>query len=163
LVLIATPSNPLMRVVDIRAIAARAKEAGAKVVVDNTFLSPALQQPILLGTDLVVHSMTNFLNGPSDVVGGVVVAATEREAQQLKDWTNVTGVTGSPFDAFLTFRGIRTLFTRMESQQRTTQAVAAFLSRHPAVSVWSLPWDSLPPWTRNRGRRRPHTPAYRNR
>ena len=77
LVLIETPSNPLMRVVDIRLIAARAKEAGAKIVVDNTFLSPALQQPIRLGADLVVHSTTKFLNGHSDVVGGVVVAAAQ--------------------------------------------------------------------------------------
>ena len=110
LVLIETPSNPLMRVVDIRLIAARAKEAGAKIVVDNTFLSPALQQPIRLGADLVVHSTTKFLNGHSDVVGGVVVGANQTDVEWLRHWANVTGVTGSPFDAFLTLRGIRTLF-----------------------------------------------------
>jgi cystathionine gamma-synthase len=139
LVLIETPSNPLMRVVDIRLIAARAREAGAKVVVDNTFLSPALQQPIRLGADLVVHSTTKFLNGHSDVVGGVVVAASQSDVEALRYWANVTGVTGSPFDAFLTLRGIRTLFARVESQQRTTASIAGFLNRHPAVRVVHYP------------------------
>lgn len=139
LVLIETPSNPLMRVVDIRLIAARAKEAGAKIVVDNTFLSPALQQPIRLGADLVVHSTTKFLNGHSDVVGGVVVAANQTDVEWLRHWANVTGVMGSPFDAFLTLRGIRTLFTRIESQQRTTAALVELLSRHPAVLVVHYP------------------------
>src|SRR5579859_3574681 len=94
LILVETPSNPLMRVVDIRSISARAKEAGAKVVVDNTFLSPALQRPIQLGADLVVHSTTKFLNGHSDVVGGIVVAAEQADAESLQQWANVTGVTG---------------------------------------------------------------------
>jgi cystathionine gamma-synthase len=128
-----------MRVVDIRSIATQAKEAGAKVVVDNTFLSPALQQPIRLGADLVVHSTTKFLNGHSDVVGGVVVAANQTDAEALRYWANVTGVTGSPFDAFLTLRGIRTLFTRVESQQRTTAAIAGLLDRHAAVRVVHYP------------------------
>jgi cystathionine gamma-synthase len=138
-VLVESPSNPLMRVVDIRKIAALAKAAGAKTVVDNTFLSPALQQPIRLGADLVVHSTTKFLNGHSDVVGGAVVAATQKDAAELRHWANVTGVTGSPFDAFLTLRGIRTLFARVESQQKTTAAIAAFLSRHPAVAAVHYP------------------------
>jgi cystathionine gamma-synthase len=139
LVLVETPSNPLMRVVDIRSISAQAKEAGAKIVVDNTFLSPALQQPIQLGADLVVHSTTKFLNGHSDVVGGVVIAANQADVEALQYWANVTGVTGSPFDAFLTLRGIRTLFTRIESQQRTTAALVALLTRHPAVRVVHYP------------------------
>jgi cystathionine gamma-synthase len=139
LVLVETPSNPLMRVVDIRSIAARAKEAGAKVVVDNTFLSPALQQPIRLGADLVVHSTTKFLNGHSDVVGGIVVAADQADAESLQQWANVTGVTGSPFDAYLTLRGIRTLFTRVESQQRTTASIVALLTHHPAVRAVHYP------------------------
>ncbi len=139
LVLIETPSNPLMRVVDIRKIAARAKEAGAKTVVDNTFLSPALQRPISLGADLVVHSTTKFLNGHSDVVGGVVVAATEKDAGDLRYWANATGVTGSPFDAFLTLRGVRTLFTRVETQQKITASVVAFLDAHPAVLIVHYP------------------------
>jgi cystathionine gamma-synthase len=139
LVLVETPSNPLMRVVDIRSIAAQAKEAGAKIVVDNTFLSPVLQQPIQLGADLVVHSTTKFLNGHSDVVGGVVIAANQADVESLQHWANVTGVTGSPFDAFLTLRGIRTLFTRIESQQRTTAALVALLTRHPAVRIVHYP------------------------
>ncbi len=139
LVLIETPSNPLMRVVDIRKIATRAKEAGAKTVVDNTFLSPALQRPIGLGADLVVHSTTKFLNGHSDVVGGVVVAATQKDADDLRYWANATGVTGSPFDAFLTLRGVRTLFTRVETQQKITASVVAFLDAHPAVRVVHYP------------------------
>src|ERR1019366_2097057 len=139
LVLIETPSNPLMRVVDIRKIAALAREAGAKTVVDNTFLSPALQQPIRLGADLVVHSTTKFLNGHSDVVGGVVVAASQTDAEALRYWANVTGVTGSPFDAFLTLRGVRTLFARVEAQQKLTASIVEFLNSHPAVRVVHYP------------------------
>ncbi len=139
LVLIETPSNPLMRVVDIRKIAALAREAGAKTVVDNTFLSPALQQPIRLGADLVVHSTTKFLNGHSDVVGGVVVAAAQTDAEALRYWANVTGVTGSPFDAFLTLRGVRTLFARVEAQQKLTASIVEFLNSHPAVRVVHYP------------------------
>jgi cystathionine gamma-synthase len=134
LVLIESPSNPLMRITDIRKVSAQAKEFGAKVIVDNTFLSPALQQPIKLGADLVVHSTTKFINGHADVVGGVVVAATQQDVNDLVSWANVTGVTGSPFDAYLTLRGVRTLFARVERQQRTAASIAAFLDRHPAVS-----------------------------
>ncbi|MDR3537928.1 MAG: cystathionine gamma-synthase [Acetobacteraceae bacterium] len=139
LVLVESPSNPLMRVIDIRRVAEEAKAVGAKVIVDNTFLSPALQQPIKLGADLVVHSTTKFLNGHSDVVGGVVVAATRTDADELISWANVTGVTGSPFDAYLTLRGVRTLFARVERQQQTAAAIAAFLVRHPAVSAVHYP------------------------
>jgi cystathionine gamma-synthase len=139
LVLIETPSNPLMRIVDIRKIAAQARAAGAKTIVDNTFLSPALQQPIALGADLVVHSTTKFLNGHSDVVGGVVVAASQTDANALVAWANTTGVTGSPFDAYLTLRGIRTLFARVEQQQKTAARIADFLVQHPAVSAVHYP------------------------
>lgn len=139
LVLIETPSNPLMRVVDIRSVAAQAKGVGAKVVADNTFVSPALQQPIELGADLVVHSTTKFLNGHSDVVGGVVVAADQADIEALQHWANVTGVTGSPFDAYLTLRGIRTLFTRIESQQRTAASIVTLLTDHPAVQAVHYP------------------------
>ncbi len=137
--LIESPSNPLMRVVDIRKTAERAKAAGAKVIVDNTFLSPALQQPIRLGADLVVHSTTKFLNGHSDVIGGVVVAAAQKDFEDLTAWATTTGVTGSPFDAYLTLRGIRTLFARIERQQATARAIAEFLLRHPAVSAVHYP------------------------
>lgn len=139
LVLVETPSNPLMRVVDIRTIASRAKRVGARVAVDNTFLSPALQKPIQLGADFVIHSTTKYLNGHSDVVGGVVVAADAAEIEPLRFWANVTGVTGAPFDAYLTLRGLRTLFPRIERQQANAAAVAAFLAEHEAVSAVHYP------------------------
>lgn len=133
LVWVETPSNPLMRVVDIAAVAASAKAAGARVAVDNTFLSPALQKPISLGADFVVHSTTKYLNGHSDVVGGAVIAANAEDAQQLTWWANCTGVTGSPFDAWLTLRGLRTLSVRIERQARTAHRVAEALAAHPRV------------------------------
>jgi cystathionine gamma-synthase len=139
LVLVESPSNPLMRITDIREVSERAKAVGAKVIVDNTFLSPALQQPIKLGADLVVHSTTKFINGHADVVGGVVVAASQKDVDDLVSWANVTGVTGSPFDAYLTLRGVRTLFARIERQQKTAASIAAFLDHHPAVSVVYYP------------------------
>ncbi len=139
LILIETPSNPLMRVVDIRSIAARAKAAGAKVAVDNTFLSPALQRPIALGADFVIHSTTKYLNGHSDVVGGAVIAADKADAEALAAWANITGVTGAPFDAYLTLRGIRTLFPRIEHQQANAAAVADFLDQHPQVRIVHYP------------------------
>ena len=139
LVWIETPSNPLMRVADIAALSARAKAAGAQVVVDNTFLSPALQKPILLGADFVVHSTTKYLNGHSDVVGGAVVAAKKEDADQLVWWANCCGVTGSPFDSWLTLRGLRTLFARIERQQSTAAFVAEALAKSPSVKVVHYP------------------------
>lgn len=139
LVLIESPSNPLMRVVDIRAIAAQAKAAGARVAVDNTFLSPALQRPIALGADLVIHSTTKYINGHSDVVGGAVVCASEADAAALGHWANVTGSIGSPFDAYLTLRGVRTLFPRIERQQENAAAVAAFLAGRSEVAAVHYP------------------------
>jgi cystathionine gamma-synthase len=133
-VLIETPSNPLMRVVDIRRVTADAKAVGALAVVDNTFLSPALQQPIALGADLVVHSTTKFLNGHSDVIGGAVIAADKAVGEELAAWANTIGVTGSPLDAYLTLRGLRTLFVRVEQQQRNAGRLAAFLDAQPAVA-----------------------------
>ncbi|MDW6023417.1 cystathionine gamma-synthase [Mesorhizobium sp. BAC0120] len=139
LLLIETPSNPLMRVVDIRALAQQARKAGAKIAVDNTFLSPALQRPIELGADFVIHSTTKYLNGHSDVVGGAVVCAAAADAEQLRAWANITGVTGSPFDAYLTLRGLRTLFPRIERQQANAAAIASFLERSSAVSAVHYP------------------------
>ena len=139
LVLVESPSNPLMRIIDIRETAARARSAGAKVVVDNTFLSPALQQPLRLGADFVVHSTTKYLYGHSDVVGGAVVAADPADVEALASWANVTGVTGAPFDAYLTLRGLRTLFARVERQQRTAAELARFLQRHPSVQAVHYP------------------------
>lgn len=139
LVLMETPSNPLMRVVNIRAVAERARAAGAKVAVDNTFLSPALQRPIHLGADFVIHSTTKYLNGHSDVVGGAVIAADKTDAENLAAWANTCGVTASPFDCYLTLRGLRTLFPRVERQQITAAAIAEFLQVHPAVAAVHYP------------------------
>ncbi|MBS0385915.1 MAG: cystathionine gamma-synthase [Proteobacteria bacterium] len=130
---IETPSNPLMRVVDIEALAKRAKAVGAKVAVDNTFLSPLLQKPIALGADFVVHSTTKYLNGHSDVVGGAVIAASAEDAAQLTWWANCTGVTGAPFDCWLTLRGLRTLSVRLERQGASAAELARRLTRHEGV------------------------------
>ncbi len=139
LVLVETPSNPLMRTVDIEKTAEAARRAGARVAVDNTFLSPALQTPLLLGAHFVIHSTTKYLNGHSDVVGGAVVAADEADVAALNEWANIVGTTGSPADAALTLRGMRTLFARVEAQQRTAQTLAEFLLRHPAVGPVHYP------------------------
>jgi cystathionine gamma-synthase len=139
LVLVETPSNPLMRIVDIRSIAQRAHAAGAKVAVDNTFLSPALQRPIALGADLVIHSTTKYLNGHSDVVGGAVIAAEASAVEALAAWANIAGTTGAPFDAYLTLRGLRTLFPRVQRQQMNAMAVAEFLAGHPLVAAVYYP------------------------
>jgi cystathionine gamma-synthase len=134
LVWIETPSNPLLRIVDIAAVAARARVAGALVVADNTFLSPVWQQPLALGADLVVHSTTKYLNGHSDVVGGAVIAATAELHEQVKWWGNCIGVTGAPFDSFLTLRGLRTLHARMRAHGENAQRIAELLTKHPAVA-----------------------------
>jgi cystathionine gamma-synthase len=131
---IETPSNPLLRITDIAAVAARGRAVGAVVAVDNTFLSPAWQLPLALGADLVVHSTTKYLNGHSDVVGGAVVAASKETAEQLAWWANCLGVSGAPFDSFLTLRGIRTLQARLDVHGRNAQAIAGFLHGHPKVS-----------------------------
>lgn len=128
-----TPSNPLLRIVDIPAAAAQAHAVGALVVADNTFLSPVWQQPIALGADLVLHSTTKYLNGHSDVVGGAVVAATAELHQKLVWWANCIGVTGAPFDSYLTLRGLRTLHARLAVHGTNAKHVAELLSMHPAV------------------------------
>lgn len=133
LVWIETPSNPLLRITDIRSVVTAAHAVGALVVVDNTFLSPALQQPIALGADLVLHSTTKYLNGHSDVVGGAVVAADKALADELAWWANCLGITGAPFDSYLTLRGIRTLHSRIRDHLTGAEAVVDALCRHPAV------------------------------
>jgi len=133
LVLTETPSNPLLRIVDIAAIAVRTKACGALFAVDNTFLSPALQQPISLGADLVIHSTTKYINGHSDVVGGTVVAATDELAEKLGWWANCLGITGAPFDSFLTLRGIRTLHPRIRQHEESATVLANLLVDHDAV------------------------------
>ncbi|MET3931330.1 cystathionine gamma-synthase [Lysobacter sp. OAE881] len=136
---IETPSNPLLRITDLRFVIEAAKAKGAVTVVDNTFLSPALQQPIAFGADYVVHSTTKYINGHSDVVGGAVVARETEAHQQLVWWANALGLTGSPFDAFLTLRGLRTLDARLRAHQENTHALVSLLDAHPAVRVVHYP------------------------
>jgi cystathionine gamma-synthase len=130
---IETPSNPLLRITDIEHFAALGHAAGALVVVDNTFLSPAWQQPLTLGADLVVHSTTKYLNGHSDVVGGAVVARTKEQHEQLVWWANCLGITGAPFDSYLTLRGLRTLHARLEHHGRNANGLAEWLVGQPGV------------------------------
>lgn len=133
LLLVETPSNPLLQIVDIEALSVAAKACGALLAVDNTFLSPVLQQPISLGADIVIHSTTKYLNGHSDVVGGAVVAATDELAEKLAWWANCLGITGAPFDSYLTLRGIRTLHTRMKQHEQNANVLAQVLNEHDAV------------------------------
>ena len=139
LVLIETPSNPLLRITDLRFVIEAAHKAGARTVVDNTFLSPALQTPIAFGADVVLHSTTKYINGHSDVVGGAVIARDEATHQQLVWWANALGLTGSPFDSFLTLRGLRTLDARLRAHQENANAIAALLDAHPVVSKVYFP------------------------
>jgi cystathionine gamma-synthase len=128
-----TPSNPLLRITDIRAIAVIARECGALLVVDNTFLTPLLQQPLSLGADIVVHSTTKYINGHSDVVGGAVVAKTPALLEKLAWWANCVGSTASPWDCNQTMRGLRTLHARLRCHEENTQAIVRVLDAHSAV------------------------------
>jgi cystathionine gamma-synthase len=133
LVFVETPSNPLMRLVDIAAICKAAKAVGALTAVDNTFLSPARQLPLALGADFSIHSTTKYLNGHGDVVGGAIVAKTLEQGEKLAWWANCAGVTGSPYDSYMTLRGMRTLFARMDLQEANAIALAKFLHKHKKV------------------------------
>ena len=133
-----TPSNPLMRVTDIKAVSDAAHAVGATVVADNTFLTPILQRPFEHGADYVLHSTTKYINGHSDVVAGAVIAATDEDAEQLAWWANVIGTPGSPFDSYLTMRGVRSLASRMRTHQENAAAVVDAVRTHEAVaSVYS--------------------------
>jgi len=145
LVWIETPSNPLLRITDIAATSRLAHAAGALVIVDNTFLSPALQQPIALGADVVVHSTTKYLNGHSDVVGGAVIWADAALGEQLAWWCNCLGLGGAPFDSYLTLRGLRTLGPRLAAHQANATAVAELLIDHAAVEKVYFPGLSTHP------------------
>lgn len=145
LVWIETPSNPLLRITDVRIVADVARAAGAILVVDNTFLSPALQQPLALGADLVLHSTTKYLNGHSDVVGGAVIAADKALGDELAWWANCLGLTGAPFDSYLTLRGVRTLHSRIRDHLANAAAVVDALCEHPAVSHIYYPGLSTHP------------------
>ena len=139
LIWLETPSNPLLRVTDIKKICGVAKLINAKVVVDNTFLSPLGQSPIKLGADIVVHSSTKYLNGHSDVVSGAVICAEQELADEIKWWANNTGVTGSPFDSYLILRGIRTLSVRVKQHSQNALAIAEVLQAHEAVDAVYYP------------------------
>ena len=131
---IETPSNPLLRITDIAHFAELGHAAGALVAVDNTFLSPLWQKPLALGADIVVHSTTKYLNGHSDVVGGAVIAATAQLHEQLSWWANCLGLTGAPFDSYLTLRGLRTLSARLEHHGRNAGQLAQWLQSQPGVN-----------------------------
>ena len=139
LLLLETPSNPLMRLVDLEKLIALGHAAGAKVAVDNTFLSPALQNPIKFGADFVVHSTTKYINGHSDVIGGALVCTTDEDVVTYRWWANCVGATAPAFDSYMTLRGVRTLFVRVRQQQLSAQAVAEWLENHPAVAVVHYP------------------------
>ena len=139
LVWVETPSNPLLRIVDIAGVAKAAHAVGALVVADNTFLSPVWQQPLALGADVVLHSTTKYINGHSDVVGGAVIAATRELHERIAWWANCIGVTGAPFDSYLTLRGLRTLHARMRAHGENAAEVARLLAAHPAVAKVHYP------------------------
>ena len=139
LVFLETPSNPRLRLTDLRTACVRAKAAGAITVVDNTVLSPALQRPIELGADLVVSSLTKIINGHSDMVGGVVCAADPDHVEQLGWWANAAGAVGGAFDAFLAMRGLRTLPVRAKAQSESALDIAKRLAAHPKVARVDYP------------------------
>lgn len=139
MVFVETPTNPVMMVTDLQAVSDIAHARGARVVCDNTFLSPYLQRPLEFGVDIVLHSTTKYLNGHSDSVGGVVVLNDEQDAEWLKFIQNSAGAILSPFDSWLIMRGTKTLALRMEQHDRNGRAVAAFLEEHPKVEKLYYP------------------------
>jgi len=143
MVWIETPTNPMLKLVDIAGIAKIARKRGILVVVDNTFASPVLQRPLELGADIVVHSATKYLNGHSDIVGGVaVVGADQGLVEQLAFLQNSTGAVQGPFDSFLALRGLKTLPLRMRAHGENAMALATWLTAHPAVE--SVIYPGLP-------------------
>jgi cystathionine gamma-lyase len=134
MVWIETPTNPMLKIVDIEAIAVIARKRGLIVVVDNTFASPILQRPLKMGADIVMHSATKYLNGHSDMVGGMVVVGDNTElAEQMAFLQNSIGAVQGPFDSFLALRGLKTLHLRMKAHCENAQALAEFLQAHPAI------------------------------
>jgi len=134
-----TPTNPLLSIVDIAAVAQVAHDRGALLVVDNTFASPYLQQPLSLGADIVVHSMTKYLGGHSDVVGGALIGSDDKIAEEIRYHQNAMGAISGPFDAWLTLRGIRTLGVRMDRHCDNAERIADYLTRHPKVRTVLYP------------------------
>ena len=139
LVWIETPSNPHLKIVDIEAVSAVAHEAGAQVVVDNTFATPALQRPLELGADLVVHSVTKYLSGHSDLIGGAIVTSDPAWAERLEFLVNAIGAVPGPMDSYLALRGLKTLAIRMEVHSRNAEAIARWLDEHPAIRKVNYP------------------------
>ncbi len=133
LIWLETPTNPLLRLIDIQAVADIAHRHNLLVVVDNTFASPYFQQPLKLGADIVVHSTTKYINGHSDVIGGALVLNDEEVYQSLKFYENAAGGVPSPFDSWLTLRGIKTLAVRMRQHEDNAKAVAKYLVEHPRI------------------------------
>ncbi len=129
-----TPTNPLLGIADIAAVADVARGAGARLVVDNTFASPYLQQPLALGADVVLHSTTKYIGGHSDVVGGALVTSDDELAEAIRFTQNATGSVPGPFDAWLTLRGVKTLAVRMERHSDNAERIAGLLVGHPAVA-----------------------------
>ncbi|MFZ2323329.1 MAG: PLP-dependent aspartate aminotransferase family protein [Ignavibacteriaceae bacterium] len=138
-VYVETPGNPTLCISDLSEISKIAHKAGAKVVVDNTFMSPALQNPIALGADVVMHSLTKFLNGHADVVGGIIVVKDEMTYQQFRKTLNQVGGVIDPFNSFLVHRGLKTLAIRMERHCQNAQKIAEWLEKHPMVETISYP------------------------
>ncbi|MER7624620.1 cystathionine gamma-synthase [Streptomyces sp. NPDC126503] len=134
LIWVETPSNPLLGITDIEAVAGVARHAGVKLVVDNTFASPYLQQPLALGADVVVHSLTKYMGGHSDVVGGALVTADEALGEELAYHQNAMGAVAGPFDSWIVLRGIKTLAVRMDRHGENATKVADMLTRHPQVT-----------------------------
>ena len=134
MIFVETPTNPVMRLTDIEAVAGLARRHEARLVVDNTFASPAVQRPIPLGADMVVHSTTKYLNGHSDSVGGVVIATREEDVAWLRFIQNAAGAILSPFDSWLVLRGTKTLMVRMAQHNANGQALAEYLASHPKVT-----------------------------
>jgi len=139
LVWIESPTNPMLKIVDLAAVAALARARGARTAVDNTFATPYFQRPLEHGIDLVVHSMTKYLNGHSDVVGGAVVTADQALAERLRFHQNAVGGVASPMDSFLVLRGVKTLHVRMERHARNALALARFLEGHRLVEKVTYP------------------------
>jgi cystathionine beta-lyase/cystathionine gamma-synthase len=130
---IETPSNPLLNLVDIAAVTEIARQHQLLTICDNTFLSPFFQRPFDLGVDIIIHSTTKYLNGHSDVVGGAIIVRAAEHAERVGYFVNTLGTAGSPFDAWLALRGVKTLPQRMEAHQRGATAIAQFLESHPCV------------------------------
>ncbi|EID17277.1 cystathionine gamma-synthase [Mycolicibacterium phlei] len=138
-ILVETPTNPLLSIADISGIAAVAHDAGVKVLVDNTFASPALQQPLLLGADIVLHSTTKYIGGHSDVVGGALLTNDEELDAAFAFLQNGAGAVPGPFDAYLTLRGLKTLTLRMQRHSENAAVIAEFLAGHPAIETVLYP------------------------